>query len=592
MPRNERLLAVLALTIAFWELSISCLVLKAESPGTPGADIGRKGVERSMIRRPVALALGSGERLYCANERSGTISVVDLHTGQVQDEFAIGSKISDIALASGRLLALDESRNQVIVLDVAGPRHEPALTIPVPSAPVSLRVSADGSAAFVASLWARSISRVPLSAGRDSVRVETIGLSFAPRGQILFSDRDLLVVADAFGGKIALIDVGHWKLIGVRDLPAHNIRGMCASGNQLVLAHQRLNPGAQTTFDDVHWGNLITNNLRYLSIDRLLGPLDQVLKDGSLYYLGEVGQGAGDPAAVARTGDGTFLVCLGGVDQVAVKARHDSAWTRLATGARPAALVLSPDGRRAFVANTLDDTISVIDIIGRKVVSRISLGPAAPLSVADRGERLFYSSRLTHDGWYSCHSCHTDGHSNGQLNDNFSDGSFGTPKRVLSLRGVRDTAPYAWLGNVPDLETQIRKSVQVTMQGNRPDEKTVSDLAAYLRTLEPTPAVDADKRDQPIVLRGAAVFQEQGCTHCHAGPYYTSPRTYDVGITDEAGNARFNPPSLRGISQTGPYFHDGRAATLEDVFQRYRHELKTELGRDETAALIAYLRRL
>jgi cytochrome c peroxidase len=244
------------------------------------------------------------------------------------------------------------------------------------------------------------------------------------------------------------------------------------------------------------------------------------------------------------------------------------------------------------VANTLGDTISVIDILGRKVVSRISLGPAILLSAADQGEQLFYTSRLTHDGWYSCHSCHTDGHSNGQLNDNFSDGSFGTPKRVLSLRGVRDTAPYAWLGTVPDLESQIRKSIQVTMQGNRPDEKTVSDLAAYLRTLEPAPAVDADNEDQPIVERGAGVFQEQGCARCHTAPYYTSPKTYDVGFTDEAGAARFNPPSLRGVSQTGPYFHDGRAATLEDVFQRYRHELKTDLGREETAALIAYLRRL
>src|SRR5262249_29935542 len=163
---------------------------------------------------------------------------------------------------------------------------------------------------------------------------------------------------------------------------------------------------------------------------------------------------------------------------------------------------------------------------------------------------------------------------NGQLNDNLSDGSFGTPKRVLSLRGARDTAPYAWRGDVPDLESQIRKSIQVTMQGNKPDEKAVSDLAAYLRTLDPAPAVDADVHEQSIVGRGATIFQEQGCARCHAAPYYTSPKTYDVGLADEVGNARFNPPSLRGVSQGGRYFHDGRAASLEDVFQRYHHELK------------------
>ena len=47
----------------------------------------------------------------------------------------------------------------------------------------------------------------------------------------------------------------------------------------------------------------------------------------------------------------------------------------------------------------------------------------------------------------SCHSCHTDGHTNGQLNDNLSDfKTFGAPKRVLSLLGKRDTMPLAWNG--------------------------------------------------------------------------------------------------------------------------------------------------
>jgi YVTN family beta-propeller protein len=582
MPRNERWLVLAALTVGFAYL---CLPAKAKSPGTKSTGAGLKCLGTPLLRRPVALAFGPGNRLYCGNERSGTISVIDSETGQVKGELAVGDKISDIAIASDRLLALDEARSRLIVLELAG---RATASIDVPRSPVSLRVSADGSVALVASLWAHSVSMVPLTGGP----LETIRLPFAPRSQLLLSDRQLLIVADSFAGKLGVIDVKQWKLLGIRDLPAHNIRGMCISGTQLVLAHQRLNPEAQTTFDDVHWGSVITNNLRFVSIERLLNPRDDVLKDGSLSYLGEVGQAAGDPTALARTDDGTHIVCLAGVNEVAIKAPRDAKWTRLPTGARPTAMVLSPDSRRAFVANTLDDTISVIDTSARKVMSQISLGPTVALSAADRGERLFYSSRLAHDGWFSCHSCHTDGHSNGQLNDNLSDGSFGTPKRVLSLRGVRDTAPYAWRGDVPDLESQIRKSIQVTMQGNKPDEKTVSDLAAYLRTLDPAPGVDADVHEQSIVGRGGAIFQEQGCARCHAAPYYTSPKTYDVGLADEVGNARFNPPSLRGVSQNGRYFHDGRAATLEEVFQRFRHELKSELGQDETAALIAYLRRL
>ena len=51
----------------------------------------------------------------------------------------------------------------------------------------------------------------------------------------------------------------------------------------------------------------------------------------------------------------------------------------------------------------------------------------------------------------------------------------------------------------------------------------------------------------------------------------------------------FNPPSLRGVSQGGPYFHDGRAATLTDVLTRYRHQLKGELSERERLDLRAFL---
>ena len=87
------------------------------------------------------------------------------------------------------------------------------------------------------------------------------------------------------------------------------------------------------------------------------------------------------------------------------------------------------------------------------------------MSQVDRGELLFYDARLSHDRWMSCDSCHTDGHTNGLLNDNQGDGSFDAPKRVLSLLGVGDTAPWAWNGSVDDLEAQVRKSVQTTMHG-------------------------------------------------------------------------------------------------------------------------------
>jgi cytochrome c peroxidase len=253
----------------------------------------------------------------------------------------------------------------------------------------------------------------------------------------------------------------------------------------------------------------------------------------------------------------------------------------------PTAVALSPDGLHAFVVNTLSDSVTVVHLARRDIVGTISLGPTLEPTAADRGERLFHSARLSHDSWFSCASCHLDGHTNGLLNDNFTDGSFGTAKRVLSLRGVADTAPYAWSGRFETLADQIKHSIKSTMQGDALSDEQTSDLETYLRTLPPAPPVGLP--DQTTVTRGAALFERLDCARCHARPAFTSPRLADVKLKDEQGLSKYNPPSLRGISQNSPYFHDGRAATLDEVFTKFRHQLETELPSSDLIDLVAYL---
>jgi YVTN family beta-propeller protein len=255
-------------------------------------------------------------------------------------------------------------------------------------------------------------------------------------------------------------------------------------------------------------------------------------------------------------------------------------------------VALGPGGRRAFVANTLSDSVTVIDMAGRTVEAEISLGPTPEPGPAERGEQLFHDARLSKDGWMSCQSCHPDGHTNGRLCDTLGDGTYGTPKRVLSLLGARDTGPWAWDGSQPTLESQILKTVRTTMRGPELTESQARDLAAFLRTLSPAPPVAAPPSSAEAVRRGGQVFRERGCAQCHTPPTYTSPKRYDVGLADEAGATEFNPPSLRGLAHAGPYLHDGRAATLTDVFTRFRHRLDRDLSPPELADLLAFLRSL
>src|SRR5260370_9055077 len=95
--------------------------------------------------------------------------------------------------------------------------------------------------------------------------------------------------------------------------------------------------------------------------------------------------------------------------------------------------------------------------------------------------------------------------------------------------------------------------------------------------------------DAAAVQRVRKRFARQKSAPSHSPPSYTSAKSYDVGLRDEAGQRNFNPPSLRGISQAGPYFHDNRAHSLDEVFTRYRHELAGKLSGQELSDLLHFL---
>jgi cytochrome c peroxidase len=356
------------------------------------------------------------------------------------------------------------------------------------------------------------------------------------------------------------------------------------------LAHQALTPRTPTTAEEMHWGNVLQQDVRWLPLSAVMTPGTDLLRVGESRPLGEPGRGAGDPAGLAVAADGTTVVTLGGVGEVMFGKEKDLSWTRLPVGRRPTAVVLTADGRHAFVADTFGDAVVYVDLAGREVEATVSLGPTPALSPEQRGEVAFYDARLSREGWMSCNSCHTDGHSNGGLSDTLSDGGFGAPKRVLSLLGVKDTGPWTWIGGSPDLGEQIRKSIKTTMRSLRVRDESVQDLTAYLRTLTPPPAVP--KLDPESVRRGRKVFDNRGCATCHAPPTYTTPKTYEVGLHDDAGNVAFNPPSLRGVGQAGPYFHDGRAATLDEVFLHHGHPEPSPVPRGEVNDLVNFLRSL
>lgn len=565
------------------------------------------------LRRPVAMAfVDNGKQLVVANRGSDTVSVIDTEKNCLITEHSVGERLSDIVTCDNDryLLATDEARHRLLLLAREGSGLTVAAQLEIAPYPVSVRLSGDGRSCFVASLWSRRLTVVSLDFKTDQKATPTLSversipLPFAPRMQLWIPRGQRLLVADSFGGNVAIVDPKEGTIESVRSLPAHNIRGLAIhpKTDEVLVSHQTLSRLARTTFEDLHWGTLMTNVAHALAINAVLDPQADLLTGSRTLRLGDVGRAAGDPAGIAVTADRKIVVAYSGIDEVAVLEEGRPGQQRLEVGKRPTAVAIHPNrNSTAYIADTLGDTITVIDFPAnepRASVAAISLGPQPALTPADQGELLFHNARLSHDGWMSCQSCHTDGHSNGLLNDNQGDGSFDAPKRVLSLLGVADTEPLAWNGGSPDLAGQIRKSVSTTMHGpgfagDLTDEH-VAALSAYLRTLNPAPALGplTGNASPQAIERGQKIFERLDCRRCHAPPTYTSPAAYDVGLEDEVGNTKFNPPSLRGVSQRDALFHDNRARSLDDVFAKHRHQVPADLSDRDRADLIEFLRSL
>ena len=549
------------------------------------------------LRRPIALAVCGG-LLVCANRDSGSISLIDLDRLEVSSEQKIGLRLGDLESSGANVLVTDSAAGRLLCLSLKDEKLVPTVSIALGGSPQDLAISASKKKCAVASPWRRQVTIADLtSEGRlMSRQTKVIELPFSPGRQVFCREDTLLVVADAFGGRLALIDPQAARLRGIRRVEGHGIRGLAPSGDgkSLLLSHQRIESRAPTTRNRVFWGQVISNIFRSVSFEHLLeesaGSLEETraVAHWSLYPFGTPGKAAGDPGAVAVGPRGTTLVALGGVDRIALRSRPGQVFEELEVGDRPVAVALGPMERYGYVANFFGDSISVVDIAAAEVVRTISLGPGRKLTPAERGEKLFFDAKLSLDGWYSCHSCHLDGHTHGELNDNLGDETYGTPKRVPTLLGTSNTGPWGWLGNRTTLWEQVEKSIETTMRGKKPEAKVVEALVAYLELFDAAPPV-IPTGNKAALGRGQAVFERLKCGKCHRPPTYTSVGTYDVGLKDETGQGSYNPPSLNGLQHRGRFLHDNSAATLSRALELHRPAAMKNLRGAERADLLKFL---
>jgi YVTN family beta-propeller protein len=582
------------------------------APGRPlSASASASATDRSVVDFAFT---PDGQRLITANQVADTVSMVEVETGRVTWEGPCGRRPTAVAITpDGRhALVTTGYGGDVIRFGIIGDRLSRSAALHLGFEPSGLAISPDGKQVYVSLASAAAVAVVELDPLKEVARIE---VGRWPRSLALSPDGKRLAVGVNGDGGVAVVDTGSLKRLFLEDFVGLNLGQMQVSADGKYVYFPWMNYRHRPiTAGNIRQGWVLASRIARVRLDR---PARR-----EAIALDKQGQAVADPHGMAMSPDGQWLYCAAsGSHELLVYRLRDLPWQdyggpgdhidsklaadsdrfyRMPLGGRPMTVRVGPDGRLVYVANYLLNAIQVVDPQARAVVRTIALGGPAEPSLARQGEAIFYDGKRSLDQWYSCHSCHYDGHTNAVTMDTLNDGRFGNYKVVLSLRNVAHTGPWTWHGWQKDFSAGVKKSLVDTMLGPQPTEAEVKALTAFLGTLDPPPnpyrgiAVSNEQEK-----RGEALFHDRkaGCARCHSGSFYTDGKVHDVG-TGEKGDVYegYNPPSLIGVYDRPMFLHDGRAKTLHDLLSG-PHEPDALNGRGrltngELADLIAYLKTL
>ena len=240
------------------------------------------------------------------------------------------------------------------------------------------------------------------------------------------------------------------------------------------------------------------------------------------------------------------------------------------------------------------------------------------------GKKLFYDGRLSKDGSIACASCHQQFAAFSTFDHDLSHGvnnSF-TTRNAPALFNIAWMKEMHWDGAINHIEVQPLAPITAANEMAETLANVLKKLSAdtaYKRMFKAafgdatvnsqrmlkalaqfTGCIQSYNSKYDKVKRGEAVYNvseqlgyeifKAKCNACHTEPLFTNNSFRNNGIDMNAslkdagrmaitGNPKdslkFKVPSLRNITVTAPYMHDGRLYTLSQVIEHYRNGIDT-----------------
>ncbi|MGA3343403.1 MAG: c-type cytochrome [Terracidiphilus sp.] len=598
----------------------------------------RNTVEDVDYASPLETLLSAdGARLYILCQESEEIRVLDAASYAVIKNIAVGRVPRGLSFSpdGARLFVTNSWDDTLSVIDTS--KLAVIATWPVGMEPSSVVADRAGTRIFVANRISNDVAVLNAQTGVEEKRLlagrGSSYLTISPDGNRIYAThvypnpsplRTGLENRTAPESEITVIDVARAQVID--RIPLHRIAGvfhvaLSADGRLGVVAEYR--PKNLVPLAHLEHGGVFEDTITVFGADAgktVEVPLDELERYASQPFGVAI---APDKSRIYVTSGGSEIVTVVDVPRLMrfihthpapfvqdLSASANYVVTRIPVGLNPRGLTLTRDGRRLFVANRLDDTVSVIDTRTNRVASTIRLAGPKSVSALRHGEQTFYSARQSFQGEIGCANCHIDSTFDG-LEWNLEPDGFG--RNIVDnklLEGVRNTEPYKWTGTNPNIPTECGpRTEKYFWRSENYDDLTLADLTLYIRSLQPRPnrwrlpgreLTPAQELGKAIFERAVDKFQKpipevNRCSYCHSGPKGTNQKTFDVGTHKPTDNVNLlKSAPLTNIALTAPYLHDGSARTLEEIWTVYnpedKHGRTNDLTKDELNNLIEYLR--
>ncbi len=577
---------------------------------------GEISEQKPQASSTTAYAESTG-KIWTVNADNGSVSIVDTHDLKLLAEVQTGGNPRTLALSGDSCFVVDQTSASIVELDASNYSIKRSIPLHKGTKPFGLVIDRAGKRAWVSCEAIGRLYEVDLESGTSQVTLDK-GTGF--RGIALSADESQLYVTQFLSEdtaakvyQISLLtgDVNSIDLaIDLGPDTEDSARGLPNYLSQILISPDGSQAWVPSKKDNIQRG--LTRDGLPLNFENTVRTIVSAIDLTSSKEIPELRCDFNDTdmanaAVFSPLGDLLFVACQGSNSVEVIDAYTGQHMTSiLHVGSAPQGLILDGQGQ-LYVHNFLGRSLSVFDV---NEILKHGTGYAKPLGKITtvtkevmpanvlRGKKIFYhaaDARMSLDGYMSCASCHLDGGHDGRIWD-FSDRGEGL-RNTVSLLGTSGPAHgnIHWSANfdeVQDFEGVIRDRQGGTgfIQGelrHHPlgapltgKSQELDDLAAFVDSLTSVGTSPHRANDLTLTNKGQLgkqLFLRQGCADCHGGTEFTdsaTKRLHDVGtISKSTGNRLgskllgLDTPSLKGLWNTAPYFHDGSAKSIKDVLR-------------------------